>query len=238
MEEYSWPIAKEVMDKLNLVRPPIQEWTEPKEETKKESKNKEFNKLPKKQFLLHEWLNIKEGGENKTIEEWAPGTSLSASIVVDTLNELKVAMTTVFPRFLKTKEQFLLQKRKELNKYLRNRLTYLENLILNPAKLKEKGGEPLNEAPFNRTRIIVKDLTALMTENILPIPDIDYVPDGSIDIYFVSEKYKILINISNENKYIEIYGKPYEKGRKRLNCLINDPESIRAVIKDWLNRIL
>ena len=102
-----------------------------------------------------------------------------------------------------------------------------------------QGSIPINEKTLNQAKFIVETLLEVMRDFKMPIPDIGAVPNGSIDIYFKMDFYKIVINIPAELKdYIEIYGKTIDNALPKLDLMTKNSESINLVVREWLKKIL
>ena len=95
------------------------------------------------------------------------------------------------------------------------------------------------ENPYLQSKIIVENLIGVMGEFTMPIPDIGAVANGSIDIYFKTDFYKIVINVPvSLNEYVELYGKTIDKKLPKLDTMTKNSESINFVIREWLKKIL
>lgn len=124
---------------------------------------------------------------------------------------------------------------KELPDRIKHNFEELGVLINLPENWDGQGSIPINEKTLHQTKAVMEDLLDIMSHFKMPIPDIGAVPDGSIDIYFKTDFYKIIINIPSElNDYFELYGKTKGSILPQLDTMTKNPESIVYVIREWL----
>jgi len=128
---------------------------------------------------------------------------------------------------------------KEIPDILKENFEELKEFLKLSENWDNQGSIPINEKTLNPTKFIVKNLIEVMSDFSMPIPDIGAVPNGSIDIYFKTDFYKIVINIPADlNDYIEIYGKTINHELPKLDIMTKNSESIHFVIREWLKKIL
>ena len=127
----------------------------------------------------------------------------------------------------------------EIPDILKENFEEMKELLNLPENWDGQGSIPINKKTLSHTKLLIKSLLGILSEFKMPIPDIGAVPDGSIDIYFKTDFYKIVVNIPADLiDYIEIYGKTIDSTLPKLDTMTKNSESINFVVREWLKIIL
>ena len=124
----------------------------------------------------------------------------------------------------------------ELNNSFEEYRNYIINL---PDNWDGYGAQSFNETTLNRACFLSKNILEKLWNDMIeiPIPLIQPVPDGSIDINWETDKFELLINIPEEqNELVNLYGEKLGYPQEELEVRSNY-DLIANVIIAWLKKI-
>jgi hypothetical protein len=165
--------------------------------------------------------------ENNPSEEWIVPTK-----PLDWASP-KIELTQVRRTFIHAK----LTRGVELNSSFEKYRSYIMNL---PDNWDGNGAPSFTENTFERASFLLKNILNKLWNNMdeIPIPLIQPVPDGSIDINWETDKFELLINISPEtNKQVNVYGEKIDSPEDEIEMYIPYDLAELGVIQ-WLKKIL
>lgn len=91
------------------------------------------------------------------------------------------------------------------------------------------------ESAKQLTKTILLDLKEYQKE--LPFPKIMLAGEKSFDVYWKTEKFKILINIQEDSELLHVFGRDLTKHNNPIDTKVNYELSILFITK-WLKTIL
>lgn len=127
---------------------------------------------------------------------------------------------------------------------LKNGKTLFQEAITNSKKIIElpynwddEGAKPVSLFNWTSTKSFLENYFSFISENTfknLPIPNIDPVPDGSIDVSWINSKSRMLININgNIAKY---YGDLYQDKNSIKGEV--DTQEVQEFLAFWLSKFI
>ncbi len=129
-----------------------------------------------------------------------------------------------------------LDKEKQLDKMLDEREKQILSLRSN---WDDNGAEPFTEDTLKRVRMILKEIFRGLWKEMMdiPLPLVQQVPDGSIDINWETEVFELLINIpSSLNELVNFYGEKLDHPEDEIEVRINFNLATKYLIP-WLIKV-
>lgn len=124
---------------------------------------------------------------------------------------------------------------------LEKKLKKVSNTILNYSyNWDGEGAEPFKAETWERSIKLLKNILSIIWENLksISIPSILPVPDSSIDIFWDTNEFELLINIPSEsNALIHYSGEIREHPENEIEGRCID-DLVELVIAHWLKKIL